>query len=365
LHELHEEYAEELAIIAWHNGDQFSFAQGDARDNWYGITGYPTVWFDGWSSVVGGYQPSSYPYYVPVMEDRVPYPSNFEVFMEITPSEGTDYNVTAQIDIKNGNSSENLAGFVVLTESDLVAAGSANQFWVARNVWPDAMGMPLDYSVETSYNWNTVVTIEDDYVLENCEAIVFIQNMDTKEIYQGTSLMMTEITTAFPAPSNLAYELVEGDVVLTWDEPEGDGLVGYNIYHAFEGGDFEVVANVQEATFTHADPEWGMHAYYVTAKYVSEESEPTNTVEVIITGIGEDLSQAVSIYPNPASDRLYIKAPQVIDRVEVLNYTGQLVRQFETNAGIVNLNVAGLEAGIYLLRLHMDAGMATRSVVIE
>ena len=365
MHELHEEYAEELAIVAWHNNDQFSFAQGDARDNWYGITGYPTVWFDGWTSVVGGYQPSSYPYYVPVMDERIPYPSNFEVFMEITPTEGTDYNVTVQIDIKNGNSTENLAGFVVLTESDLVASGSAYQFWVARNVWPSAMGMPLDYSVETSYNWNTVVTIEDNYNIENCEAIAFIQNMDTKEIYQGASLMMTDVTTAFPPATNLMFGLVGSDVVLSWTEPESDGLVGYNVYHAYDGGEFEVVAMVQETTFTHVDPEWGLHEYYVTAQYVSDESEPTATVEVLLTGIGEDFSQSVSIYPNPATDRLYIKAAQPIESVEIYNYTGQLVQQVETDAPIINLNVAGLDAGIYMLRLKTENGTATRSVVIE
>jgi len=191
---LHQEYIETLAIIAWHNGDEFEFAQGMVRDGWYGITGYPTVWFDGWKDVIGGYNPTSYPYYVPVMEERVPYPSNFEVNISITNVDGINLNVESTVDIKNGNSTENLAVFVVLTETDLDSPGNEIQTFVARNVYPDGMGLSVDFSSQTSVTWNTAVTIEDNYVIENCEIIVFIQNIDTKEIYQATSKMADEIT---------------------------------------------------------------------------------------------------------------------------------------------------------------------------
>lgn len=365
MHELQQDYDESLAIIAWHNGDEFSFPEGDARDNWYGITGYPTVWFDGWTPVVGGYTPSSYPYYVPVMEERVPYPSNFEVFMEITPAEGTDYNIAAQIDIKNGNSTENLAGFVVLTETEIPSPGSEDQKWVARNVWPDAMGMPLDFSVETSYNWNTVVTIEDDYVFENCEAIVFIQNMDTREIYQGTSLMMTEITTEFPPAANFTLELQGSDVVLTWEDPGSDGITGFNIYHAFDNGEFELLDFASENIFVHSDPEWGLHQYYVTAKYVSGESEPTEVLEVLLTGVTNPVSQQVSVYPNPASGRICIKSDSKIEHVDIINATGKVVYEIGSDSRILNLNTANLEAGLYLFVIQTASGHLTETVIIE
>jgi len=365
LHELQQDYPESLAIIAWHNGDEFEFPQGMVRDGWYGISGYPTVWFDGYAEVIGGYEPSSYPYYVPVMEERVPWPSNFEVFMEITPTESTDYNVTTKIEIKNGNSTENLAGFVVLTETDIPSPGNENQFWVARDVWPDAMGLPLDFSIETSHTWNTVVTIEDDYVYENCEAIAFIQNMDTKEIYQSTSLLMTEVTTSFPPATNFTYEVTGSNVVLNWDEPVTDGLIGYNVYHAYELGLFEILEFTEENTFTHVDLLGGVHQYYVTAVYVSQESDPTNTIEIVITGIGEDLSSKIEFYPNPVSDRLIIKAITKIDRVEIYNHLGQLVKEFLGTSNNINMDVSELHPGLYLFKLTAEKGSAIKQVIIE
>jgi len=366
LHELLQDYPEELAIIAWHTGDEFEFPGSTARDGMWGITGYPTVWFDGYQDVVGGYTPSSYPYYVPVMQERVPWPSNFEVFMEITNTEATDYNVDVRIDIKHGNSTENLTGFVVLTETDVLSPGNEDQAWVARAVWPDAtIGTPLDYSVETSYTWNTVVTIQDDYIYENCEVIAFIQNMDTKEIYQSYSLMMTEVTTSFPPATDLTYEMVGNDVVLTWVEPLAEGLVGFNVYHAFDGGDFEVLAFVDETTYTHIYPYAGLQQYYVTAVYVTEESEPSNTIEVLTTVIGEDISQKIEVYPIPASDRLNIKSPAVIDGVKVYNHLGQLVEEIIVLSKIVNLDISDLETGVYFFKLTTEKGLVIKKVIVE
>ena len=202
--QLHQENPNTISVIAWHVGDVFELPEGIVRDDWYAIEGYPTVWFDGWENVLGGYTPTSYPYYVPVYEERIGIPSNFSIEMEITNTDATEYNVDATVEVLEGVNTENLAFFVVLTETDLESSGDENQNFVARNVYPDAMGLPVDFSVQTIQTFNTVITLEDEYVFENCEVIVFIQNMDTKEIYQGTSLMMTDITIGLDEPHQLS-----------------------------------------------------------------------------------------------------------------------------------------------------------------
>lgn len=280
MHELHDDYPESLAIIAWHTGDEFEFTGSTNRTNFWGVTGFPTVWFDGYMDVVGGYQPSSYPYYVPVMEERVPWPSNFEVDMVIGNTDATEYTVDVTIDIKNGNSTENLAGFIVLTETDVISPGNEDQAWVARSVFPEDgnTGYPLDYSSATSHTFGTTITIEDTYVHENCEVIAFIQNMDTKEIYQATSLMATDIT----------------------------------------------------------------------------------------IGVDEQLQGSqLEVYPNPASDRVNIKADSKIENVQVFSHNGQLVYETKAGSNILNLNTAQFEAGLYLFRVQTATGVVTESVVIE
>ncbi len=190
---LHQEFPESLTIIEWHNGDEFATDWSDARINFYGVTGFPTAEFDGVGEVVGGYQPSSYDYYLPVFLERIALPSNFDIALDIENTDGTDYLVTTTFEILEGTSSENLAAFVVLTETDLPASGAENQNFVARMIYPDVNGTPVDFSSQTIQTLSTTITLEDGYVFENCEVVVFIQNMDTKEIYQGTSKMMTDM----------------------------------------------------------------------------------------------------------------------------------------------------------------------------
>nr|NQU93353.1 T9SS type A sorting domain-containing protein [Bacteroidota bacterium] len=224
MHELHQEFPTTLAAIAWHSGDFLEFPGASDRINFYGITGYPTAEFDGIEEVIGGYDPTSYPYYLPVFEQRMNTPVNFEIDMEISNVDATDYNVWASFEILEGTNEENLAAFVVLTETDLIVPGETDQVFVARSVWPDAtVGHALDFSSQTLHEINTTVTLEDDYIFENCEVVVFLQNMDTKEIYQGTSKMMTEIVginqtnvaklEVYPNPANDRVNIKHGSII--------------------------------------------------------------------------------------------------------------------------------------------------------
>ena len=48
------------------------------------------------------------------------------------------------------------------------------------------------------------------------------------------------------------------DVVLNWDEPVSEGLTGYNVYHAYETGDFDVLEFENNTTYTHVGPDLGL-----------------------------------------------------------------------------------------------------------
>ena len=67
-----------VAIIENHNGDNFANTYSNARNSYYGITGYPTAFFDGIYSVVGGsHSNSMYNSYLPYVNNRSNVPSSF------------------------------------------------------------------------------------------------------------------------------------------------------------------------------------------------------------------------------------------------------------------------------------------------
>ncbi len=190
--ELYQEFSSNLAVIEWHYNDEFETSQSVERIVFYGITGLPTTEFDGVLEYLGGDPPSSYPYFLPLFQQRLETPSNFGIGIQIQQIDGTDYNVTTTWTINDGSNSENLSAFVILTETDCASAGNDNQNFVGRKIYPDINGTPLDFSAQSVFTLNHTVTVEEGWVPENCEMIAFLQNMDTKEIYQGNSVMLVE-----------------------------------------------------------------------------------------------------------------------------------------------------------------------------
>ena len=70
-----------VAIIEYHNGDPYATTESNARNSYYGITGYPTAWFDGsYDKVVGGSNTQSmYSSYKPKVDARMLIPTDFTV----------------------------------------------------------------------------------------------------------------------------------------------------------------------------------------------------------------------------------------------------------------------------------------------
>ncbi len=192
------EYSDYITTIEWHNMDLWEFPGSAYRtDIFYNITGYPTAYFDGGHETVGGTEPTMYPYYLPKFNIQNAKPSNFEIETELLHLGGLEYKVTTTIEIRQGYNSENLAAFVVLTESDIKGPSAAFETlnFTARACYPDEYGLALDFSNQTSQTFQTIISLEPDYVMQNCEVVVFLQNMNTKEIYQGTSVYIKDLYT--------------------------------------------------------------------------------------------------------------------------------------------------------------------------
>ena len=67
----------------------------------------------------------------------------------------------------------------------------------------------------------------------------------------------------------------------------------------------------------------------------------------------------VKVFPNPATDILYITSSKTIAEIEIVNVMGQVVKRMEVNADNVVCDVEDLKAGVYVVRIH--AALATLS----
>lgn len=71
----------------------------------------------------------------------------------------------------------------------------------------------------------------------------------------------------------------------------------------------------------------------------------------------------VKMFPNPSSDVVTITAKKVIDSIAVYSVIGQEIKQINPNADSVVLDIADLQAGIYVVKVTADGATATSRLI--
>jgi len=180
------------------------------------------------------------------------------------------------------------------------------------------------------------------------------------------NVIITELL-VFAPPLNLAFQYDGvGDIELSWDPPVTSGYTGYNVYHSLNGGLYELISeNQQEEIFIYVDPEIASHAYYVTALYNDQESDPSNVVEVVVTAIEENLTDNIKLYPNPTDDYINIKSESLIKSISIYNVNGKLIWETNDAEYIFNIGMSKFGSGIYLLEINSDNNRITRNIIVK
>jgi len=186
-----------VAIVEYHTSDSFNNAFHSARSSYYGGPGTPTVFFDGGNSVVGGISGGNmYSYYTGPVNSASSVPCSFEV--EINGSGNfIDYDINAIIRMVEPYSGSNLVFHLAVTESNIPYSwyGLSDVNHVCRLMVPNANGTPLDFSSSDTLALNFSFSLDPEWVTENCELVVFLQDNSSKAVLQGTGRDMIEFGT--------------------------------------------------------------------------------------------------------------------------------------------------------------------------
>ena len=81
---------------------------------------------------------------------------------------------------------------------------------------------------------------------------------------------------------------------------------------------------------------------------------------------GYELRDNLSVYPNPATDRVFVGAQDgnvTIEKVELYNVYGQLLRSIEVSSNTAEISVGTFATGTYFAKVFTDKGVATLPVI--
>lgn len=185
----------DVVVVEYHLTDVFETQSSLSRRFYYTVLSLPRVFFDGVIEHGGGNNTTSmYEIYLPLYEQRKVILSDFSIDVQGVNSMLTDYVVQVSVEKVAENNSQNLALFLALTETDIDYEwmGQPTVNYCERLMLPDANGTQLDFSESDILDFSFSFSIGSEWIMENCELAVWIQDVSTKEVQQAVKRSLSD-----------------------------------------------------------------------------------------------------------------------------------------------------------------------------
>jgi len=370
-----------VAIVEHHVDDDFSNEFSSSRiQELYFIGGYPTACFDGRLANMGGggSSTSNYLMYVPKYDSCMNITSPVIMNMEVS-HEGNEYTAVITINKDGEILSENNVLHFIVTQSNIEFSWQSMTHveHVNRLMVPDQFGTPVDFGSGSIQVVTLNFTMDPEWPLEDCEFIAAFQNMDEGQgyqsgipgyptkyvVYQTIKQGAIDLNVGFTASADT---IMPGTTVNFANLTHGGYVNTPEIYQWYFLGATPDTSTMKDPSVVYNNPGDFDVMLIVNRGWQID----TLTIEHAIhvnTGVGilQKAVQYVSIYPNPANERLTIKAEQIIENIEIYTPYGQLVQKIETDFQSVNINVSDLVPGLYQLKIQLEKGIVTESIIIQ
>lgn len=380
-----------VLVVENHNGDPFTNTYSDARNVYYGISGYPTAVFDGVEYFVGGdHTLSMYQFYLPIFEGRDAIMSAFmmQIFGEHTD---LDYDIT--LSIKKlaviPSTWNNLVVHLTITETDIPFSwqGQTEVDYCQRLYVPNQNGTAVDFSSNNEIEVPLQFTLNPNWVIDNLEIGAFIQNLDTKEILQGSKVKLTDLmqysSVTVQSPNGGETWVVGDNADITWQ--------------SINVNDVKIELSVNNgatwSTIVGSAPNTGSYNWAVTAQDSSDAclirisdavngntfdmSDAVFTIDMISgTGNNQNIPFEFNLsqnYPNPFNPSTIINysvaetSPVTIKVFDVIgNEIAVLVNNELKSPGNYNVNfdASKLASGVYLYQMKAGKYISVKKMSV-
>jgi len=189
------------------------------------------------------------------------------------------------------------------------------------------------------------------------------------------SIIAVKIVNGVPMPVtlvNFKAEHQENAVYLKWETTFETNSDRFEIQHSTDGKQWFVIGKVLSShesevlrtySFLHKNPAFGENLYRLKMIDKDETFAYSRMVSITI-----DESQEITVFPNPARDKVTILGMKAVKQYRVLDINGAEIRKPEqqVNNPHTEIRLTGLHAGLYVIQLlSEDGSVRFRKVVIE
>ncbi|WP_210487144.1 T9SS type A sorting domain-containing protein [Rufibacter aurantiacus] len=155
---------------------------------------------------------------------------------------------------------------------------------------------------------------------------------------------------------------------------EASGVAGYSVFVAVNGGPYKLwLRNVPETSAQFTGKRDSTYQFYSIARdstgFVEEAPTVADATTKVsnVTGIEDEVSEQILVYPNPASHTLVVELPEVLrrSRLSLVDMAGRTKMDIAAEGTGTSIPVSHLAKGIYLLRISSGGSVVTRKVVLR
>ena len=333
-------------------GDKYYIADCGVRGAYYEVSGVPTIVFDGTTTTKQPKQSN--------FDERYNTTSYVDIIGAFDVN-GNTVNVTA--DIISYIDMPNVRVFATVNEKTTtgnVGSNGMTEFHhILMNMLSGVEGIDANFEAGKyqRYEFTLDMTTTNMEEINDLEVAVWIQNYESKEVHN--SHFLNEYTAHCYPVQNLSVN----DKTISWETPEQSVPTGYNVFV----NDNLVAENITETFYTLKS---GKNKNIVEVFALYNEKSSVG-VSLFIetekgTGIADVETQSISIYPNPANDRLFIEAEAEIENVVIYDIYGRhQVTETPSHQEMTSVNVSGLKAGIYFVKINTKNGEIVKRFIKE
>ena len=334
-------------------GDKYYIADCGVRGAYYEVSGVPTIVFDGTTTTKQPKQSN--------FDERYNTTSYVDIIGAFDVN-GNTVNVTA--DIISYIDMPNVRVFATVNEKTTtgnVGSNGMTEFHhILMNMLSGVEGIYANFEAGKyqRYEFTLDMTTTNMEEINDLEVAVWVQNYESKEVHN--SHFLQEYTAHCYPVQNLSVN----DKTISWEAPEQGVPTGYNVFV----NDNLVAENITETFYTLKS---GKNKNIVEVFALYNEKSSVG-VSLFIetekeTGIADvDQTQSISIYPNPANDRLFIEAEAEIENVVIYDIYGRhQVTETPSHQEMTSVNVSGLKAGIYFVKINTKNGEIVKRFIKE
>lgn len=209
-----------------------------------------------------------------------------------------------------------------------------------------------------------------------CAFYAMIYKKDPTFISWNSSLDENQANTIKAAATTIVF-----DEIANWDfteNPKADfteEIIGSEVSFTNTSSNFHSIYwsfgdgyNSTETNPVHTYTESGIYNVSQTVTYCGKSDTKTKAIEIPILNIDSFKKEQISIYPNSATDKLFVnldKNYQEID-VSIFDVSGKnLFNRKLKNESNFTLNLSGLDKSIYIFSLTTKSAKFIRKIIIK